>query len=480
MNKPLAPMPGSGKVPPISINRHWVLPPKPKPGRKPAVDTPPTKRKAQNREAQRAFRERRAARVGGLEEEMKRMEEEDRREQEELRGRIKQLESQVEEYSRMVMTWPERYREMEMALGRERQLRQNAEIEVEMLRKGMMNGTDAVALSPRGSTQNTYVGEQGAKEEGAHDPAGEFTQGCGKCSTTRCQCIEDVFEMSGQSNGDPNVSTFKRPHSPPSITDNKRARQNSNFDDDDAEIDFTAQFATSRPPTLTTSASSSSIPAMAPLDQCGFCSTGSICICAELSKENDIKPSPSLLPTSSQASANGVVSSGPCVKEPGTCAQCLSNPKSKSFCKSAAAARSSTLNNSNHVNGTALPTTGQTNDVSEPTLTCADTFITLSRHPGFDQATSEMSTWVPQLAAVRKPASRPDRTAYDIEAASVMSVLKLFDRRFAKEVAQAEQTNGAASPGGNRTVLPTRSNGAADDIEAKSWIAYEPNHMSGR
>lgn len=118
MNKPLAPMPGSGKVPPISINRHWVLPPKPKPGRKPAVDTPPTKRKAQNREAQRAFRERRAARVGGLEEEMKRMEEEDRREQEELRGRIKQLESQVEEYSRMVMTWPERYREMETALGR--------------------------------------------------------------------------------------------------------------------------------------------------------------------------------------------------------------------------------------------------------------------------------------------------------------------------------------------------------------------------
>ena len=417
--------------------------------------------------------------MGELEEEMKRMEEEDRREQEELRGRIRQLESQVEEYSRMVMKWPERYREMEMTLGRERQLRQNAEIEVEILRKGMMNGTDAVALPPRRSTQNEFVGEQGAKEEGANGPAGEFTQGCGKCSTTRCQCIEDVFEMSGQSNDDPNISTFKRPHSPPSTTDNKRARQDSNFDDT-AEIDFTAQFATSRPPTLTTSVSSSSIPAIASLDQCGFCSTGGICICAELSKENDIKPLPSLLPTSSQESANGVVSSGPWVKGPGTCAQCLSNPKSKSFCKSVAAARSSTLSNLNHVNGTALPTTGQTNGVSEPTLTCADAFTTLSRHPGFDQATSEMSTWVPQLAAVRKPASRPDRTAYDIEAASVMSVLKLFDRRFAKEVAQAEQTNGAASTGNNRTILPTRSNGAAGDTEAKSWIAYEPNHESGR
>ena len=82
--------------------------------------------------------------------------------------------------------------------------------------------------------------------------------------------------------------------------------------------------------------------------------------------------------------------------------------------------------------------------------------------------------------AVRKPASRPDRTAYDIEAASVMSVLRLFDRRFAKEVAQAKQTNGATSTGNNKTVLPTRSNGAAGDIEAKSWIAYEPNHESGR
>lgn len=46
----------------------WVLPPRPKPGRKPATDVPATKRKAQNREAQRAFRDRRAARVTELEE----------------------------------------------------------------------------------------------------------------------------------------------------------------------------------------------------------------------------------------------------------------------------------------------------------------------------------------------------------------------------------------------------------------------------
>ena len=55
-------------------SKEWVVPPRPKPGRKPATDTPPTKRKAQNRAAQRAFRERRAARVGELEEQLEELE----------------------------------------------------------------------------------------------------------------------------------------------------------------------------------------------------------------------------------------------------------------------------------------------------------------------------------------------------------------------------------------------------------------------
>ncbi|ODQ63268.1 hypothetical protein NADFUDRAFT_53541 [Nadsonia fulvescens var. elongata DSM 6958] len=52
----------------IGPSKTWVLPPRPKPGRKPSVEAPPSKRKAQNRDAQRAFRERRAARVSELEE----------------------------------------------------------------------------------------------------------------------------------------------------------------------------------------------------------------------------------------------------------------------------------------------------------------------------------------------------------------------------------------------------------------------------
>src|ERR1700744_1538812 len=69
----VAPSPGPG-TPGSITSKEWVIPPRPKPGRKPATDTPPTKRKAQNRAAQRAFRERRAARVQELEEQMKDME----------------------------------------------------------------------------------------------------------------------------------------------------------------------------------------------------------------------------------------------------------------------------------------------------------------------------------------------------------------------------------------------------------------------
>lgn len=62
-----APAPASG----ITLSKVWTVPARPKPGRKPAPDVPENKRKQQNREAQRTFRERRAQRVHELEGEMK-------------------------------------------------------------------------------------------------------------------------------------------------------------------------------------------------------------------------------------------------------------------------------------------------------------------------------------------------------------------------------------------------------------------------
>lgn len=91
-----SPVSVTGK-PPMSItSKEWVIPPRPKPGRKPATDTPPTKRKAQNRAAQRAFRERRAARVGELEELLEDQKTDQERTERETEDKIRTLETEVQ------------------------------------------------------------------------------------------------------------------------------------------------------------------------------------------------------------------------------------------------------------------------------------------------------------------------------------------------------------------------------------------------
>ena len=422
-NKPLAPMSGPNYIPTISMNKQWVLPPKPKPGRKPAVDTPPTKRKAQNREAQRAFRERRAAKVSEMEDQMKAKEEEDQKEQEKLVARVKQLEYCLEDYTQKLMYWRGRYTDMENAYGRERELRQNADLEIKMLRKGMTNGTDAVALPPRRPVQNGYMAEPVPGVRDGTSATDLSDMGCGKCNAdTRCQCIDEAFKMDNVA-AEPETPTFKRPHSPRSHTDNKR-RQLSN-PDTSSEIDFTAQFSSHPPPTLTTSASTSSSVAAAALpDPCGFCSDGTTCLCAELAKERPdraLKSPASSLPTPPESATTNTSASNPCSNGPGTCVQCRSNPTSTLFCKSLAATRTM---DSGTISPTIESTTNQATTQGS-TLNCADAFTVLSRHPGFDQATSELNTWIPHLSAV--PSTT---TTFDVEAASVMSVLKLFDRRF--------------------------------------------------
>ena len=391
---------------------------------------------------------------------MKRMEEEDRKEQEELRGRIKQLENDVDQCSHMVMKWQARYREREMECERERQSRKFLENEVELLRKSMVVGTDAVRLPPR-PTQQGYAGNQSTKKQDATDHT------CGNCDSDYCKCVDDALKASAYSAEDAPPATFKRPRSPPSSsTENKRSRHASDLDNN-TEIDFTYQFATPARPTLSTSASTVSIPAVAPPDPCGFCDDGTACLCAEMAKDkafsDDLKPPPppSLplpTPTPTQKPTNPATNTNPCANGPGTCKQCLSDPRSTLFCKSVAATNLTPLpSNPSKINESQSPTSPPQNSettptttttTTEPTLTCADAFTTLSRHPAFDQASTELGSWVPQLAAGRKPASRPDRTAYEIEAASVMAVLKFFDRRFGRDGKDGEGDGGGEERAG--------------------------------
>jgi TolA-binding protein len=479
--------PPAGSPPPnnagtLSLtSREWVIPPRPKPGRKPATDTPPSKRKAQNRAAQRAFRERRAARVNELEDQIKQIEDDNDKEADSLRTQISHLEKEVEQYRSDLIQWVERCRRLETELNSLKTSR---------------------------------------NPEHSHDPAGDTSVGCGKCTLeSRCQCIDEAFDTL---NAGGQGTAEKRSHSRSPGGSNKRIKAEPQ---ESLEIDFTSMFT--RPPVSRPEDTSPTSATVA--DPCGFCSDGTPCICAEMAAEQEAahlatRPQPthtqsaSRLPrlsaftpppsegdvsmTSSSLPPISTSSANPCANGPGTCAQCQADPNSTLFCKSLAASRSQShaqaaggccggrgadggccQSQPSSTDAVPLPprsrkTRASARNAAAPTptvqgsssstapsatpsrtvtLTCADAYTTLSRHPAYERASAEITSWMPKLHASDSTgsssptgpgsdgsgkggaggaagrSSRSSRPAMEIDAANVMAVLRDFDRRFGRE-----------------------------------------------
>lgn len=451
----VSPSPGPG-TPGSVTSKEWVIPPRPKPGRKPATDTPPTKRKAQNRAAQRAFRERRAARVNELEDQIKLIEDDHDIHVNTFKEQISNLSREVEQCRTEMSWWRDRCHTLEKEVSVERAARETLVKEFrESLPDKNISSTDAVPLPPRPSKRARVASE---KNPSTHDHAEtdeEVPLGCNRCSTTHCQCIEEAFSMPGVEMN--NASRDPEPKIKP--------------EPEEMEIDFTARFAA---PHHESTASPVSSP---PVDPCGFCQDGTPCICAEMAAQEDQRrrgsafennrlapiqnisqftPPPSdsdvrsevTLPPISQATA-----ANPCANGPGTCAQCVSDPRRTLFCKTLAASRSASGTPTGCCGGkgadggccqTRAPppppprrNPANTDRASTPlTLSCADAFTTLSRHPNFSRASDELTSWLPKLHTLPNPqdvsqTTTASRAAMEVEAASVMGVLRYFDRRFA-------------------------------------------------
>ncbi|EEH42672.1 uncharacterized protein PADG_07492 [Paracoccidioides brasiliensis Pb18] len=452
---------------PASITtKEWVIPPLPKPGRKPATDTPPTKRKAQNRAAQRAFRERRAARVGELEEQIKQIEEESDKREAALKQHIETISGQLEQCKFEIAWWKKRCQTLENTVAEEKQANEELMKRVQAAEQAHITLDSGVP--------------------------------CENCSSTRCQCIEEAFGFP-TSPAAQNDELPKRPRSPHQADASKRQRSDIRvkMEADELETDFTSLFSTNRERKvrIETSVSPSRM-----IDPCGFCQDGTPCMCAEMAAEaennphintssdtnnrlaiqslsqftpppsdGDVRSEP--LPSGSNSIiSNNSIKANPCINGPGTCAQCQADPKSTLFCKSLAASRANIANatgagsNAGCCGGRgseggccqSRPLTrnagrnrneGQRNDditcspstqqQQQPiTLSCADTYTALSRHPNFSRATDDLNNWLPHLHTLPNPQgfSLPNytgRPAMEVEAASVMGVLKYFDRRFA-------------------------------------------------
>ncbi|KAI1391715.1 uncharacterized protein F4822DRAFT_193595 [Hypoxylon trugodes] len=504
-------------------SKEWVVPPRPKPGRKPATDTPPTKRKAQNRAAQRAFRERRAARVGELEEQLDDQKEEYERTQQQLRDEVSGLDAEVQNLrSRCV--------HLEELLEKERAERAKTTNELDDLRRrwraegsntssrhgsltayqGRTNLTNhSQHPTPRGSVASNAPDHRnsttafsisqiisppdssnlsGGPREPSTDLAGcgncESTGpcacvdevlantpvGCGKCTIgTKCECLEAVLKAPAPSS----ESELKRKPSSISVMapEEKRQKIPNPYPH---EVDFTDMFSKKKvvapapEPALYQPVAQTAI---APRDSCGFCKEGTYCMCAEAAaqslapvsqqvqtpppSENDVGPLsmevtstgaiklPSINTFSRTAIPTGRPSAGCGPNGPGTCAQCLKDPKSGLFCRSLAA---SFDRNSDRPGGGCCGGSGGSGccksmeDAAGPSksskdvsVSCAEAYKTLSSHRNFDKASSEIGTWLPKLRATPQQHNSPARLPIEVEAASIMGVLREFDVRFGRD-----------------------------------------------
>lgn len=554
MSAVISPAPGP-LAPTMSMtSKEWVIPPRPKPGRKPATDTPPTKRKAQNRAAQRAFRERRAARVGELEEQLDQQRSEQEQQETDYKEKIRDLELEVQSFrSRCVL--------LENMLERERKERLQAETQLETLRSqnesrpifrtgslpgpGAMQEPPAVTGQVRAHHQQSLPNPATARRNESNllapitnlaaAGAPNITMGtespltCGNCEPTgRCACVEEVLNA-GCGNCGPDttcqcldeVSTalshgheLKRAASPNDMFHGqKRSRVNqTKVDSSQDRLSNTGSVRIAQsiesphymspdghnePPSLSTTFAK---------DDCGFCKDGTYCVCADTAMATTaITPVDTLPPISAQTrtpppSETDVVSQ-PMIMEmtaegavklprrkrptqraeetskgggcgsggPGTCAQCRADPKSGLFCRlmAANAGKSGTAGGCCGGKGAAggcckskgserdaassivaapgaANTPADAGKITLPSLpslglSCAEAYQTLSSHRNFERAADDIGSWLPLLKATPRggQSSRPVASGrmmpMEVEAASIMSVLKDFDVRFGRE-----------------------------------------------
>lgn len=442
------------QIPTIVTRKEWVIPPRPKPGRKPSTDTPPTKRKAQNRAAQRAFRERRAARVGELEEQLEETKEEQSKRETDMRNKLTRLEAEVLRFNTELQSWRSRCDTLDQIADYERREKEAALAELARFRNNSAATSDAVPLmrlvrrqesdtkpltpaaepdehmDPSTPLEIDFTSHFSSKPEPIHltqdiqHTARQPVESCGFCKDgTYCMCAasaaiveqEDSLQLAPLSND----ILMSEVTPPPSDTD----------------MDGTAgtKLRAFHPTKM-----HRSIPSGGAANSC----TNGPGTCQQC--QND--PKSGLFCRSMAALREAPVTSLPavanaCANGPGSCQQCQSDPKARAFCLSLSAQQqgSSTMVSSmtesgccggNSASGACCKT--QMLSGPPPSLSVADTYKTLSMHRNFDQASDELNTWLGRLHTAPQPQEHAGRAPMEVEAASVMGVLKLFDRRFGR------------------------------------------------
>ena len=305
------------------LNCTWNIPKRVKPGRKPATDTPLTKRKAQNRAAQRAFRERKAARIDTLEDEKQQIRDESKQLELQYHNKIIQaVESVRVGLEKEVAHWKDKAERLEQLLETERRSRMYSAV-------SGSRDYQCLDLSPSSTFPLTPMSNDTALHKQEIDP-------CIKCGEDgRCPCLEKYTAVaSGESN-----DAVNKPTSLGDIrsADHAAKMPHTQTMDSFIPIDFTGYGATGKGEIMETSATKV-------LDEnCGFCVGDGVCICkSELARSTEqnlrVRRSPVVIkhlspPSTEERSAKQSKMMSPMKVSPGTCQDCLTNPQQRKICQ---------------------------------------------------------------------------------------------------------------------------------------------------
>lgn len=435
----------------IQTSKEWVLPPRPKPGRKADTDNAPTKRKAQNREAQRAFRERRAARVGELEQQIRDIEAAHRAELEALEVDNGQLKL-------------DNLKLREAFEGLSREL--NTIRSLTKLSESPIHSMQTPNLTPNASVPSIQI-QQMASPAPSNDI--EFTSthrnSTAAISPLRFETLSEAYlgqsvplRRRGRTSGQETPACKKRKASPRS-----------------EEVEYSFSSSAFRPPAG---------------ESCGFCSDGTPCLCAEAAQqhaeeEQRIKqgveeteicgicakevpcpcsdmieteaagiqalPGQAIFENLDAASTMPEEDNGLCTGNPGSCRQCQLDPMSTLFCRTLASSmtelapsslvaappqrpalvqQSSAFSTSSARDETPppAPVSGvdkHTQQLQQQFVPCSTAYQTLSRHENFKD--SDLDSIVRGLDV--------DRTlGRGVEIGSVRDVLRILDRGLGRDV----------------------------------------------
>lgn len=421
------PTPGSATasagVMKLQVKKKYVLPPRPKPGRKPSAETPLNKRKAQNREAQRAFRERRAVAINDLE---KKLNEESRRHANDYKNMTSMIQQLMHENellrNRMAhappATFPPPMSPAASAMSPGQSPYEAAFSPSQF--------TYVIAASPAANTQN--VGRSPLDmldkvlDEKLPDPASpKRSPEQMVTSSRRSSIVAKVSKGSPKKpcGGPPpcgGLALTNTNWAAPAVPLHRRLSS--------LETDFTQRFKKTQPRALPESPSYVFSPSPASpgferpeeKERCGFCTDNTPCVCAEAAAReranmSDIETLGDTLPSVNDLSIHtpvfnesgmqpspAQIGAKECTGKPGTCTQCQQDPMSTLFCATLAAKGAAAP-----ANGTFIPAQAA--------------YQTLSRHERFNSA--DFSQLVSSLQT----------RGTQVEVNSVAKVLRMLDGR---------------------------------------------------